>query len=105
MPTASPRRPDDANPEPASTLVSRNVTVAGHRTSVRLEPFMWSALFEICRRERINQHQLCTMIAERKEAGTSLTSAIRVFLVAYNRAAATEEGHMWARHGGGQPFV
>ncbi len=34
-----------------SSLISRNVTVAGHRTSMRLEPAMWDALGEICRRE------------------------------------------------------
>ena len=104
MQSATPRSPEDAAPETTSTLVSRNVTVGGHRTSIRLEPFMWSSLFEICRRERMSQHQLCTLIAERKDEATSLTSAIRVFLVAYNRAASTEEGHIRARHGGGQPF-
>ncbi|HEU0118665.1 MAG TPA: ribbon-helix-helix domain-containing protein, partial [Alphaproteobacteria bacterium] len=40
-----------------STLVSRNVTIAGHRTSVRLEPEMWSGLSEICRRERATLHE------------------------------------------------
>ena len=34
-----------------SALVSRNVTVAGHRTSMRLEPTMWDALSELCVRE------------------------------------------------------
>ncbi|WP_247881036.1 ribbon-helix-helix domain-containing protein [Skermanella sp. TT6] len=87
-----------------STLVSRNVTVAGHRTSCRLEPFMWDALYDICRRERITIHTLCTQINERKEPATSLTAAIRVFALAYFRAAATEEGHARASHGQGEPF-
>lgn len=87
-----------------STLVSRNVTVAGHRTSCRLEPFMWDALYDICRRERITIHTLCTQINERKEQATSLTAAIRVFALAYFRAAATEEGHAKASHGHGEPF-
>jgi len=82
-----------------STLVSRNVTIAGHRTSVRLEPEMWSGLSEICRRERAKLHEICTSIAMRKHEDTSLTAAIRVFVMAYFRVAATEEGHIKAGHG------
>jgi predicted DNA-binding ribbon-helix-helix protein len=88
-----------------STLVSRNVTIGGHRTSCRLEPFMWDALYDICARERVTIHTLCTRISERKDANTSLTAAIRVFALAYFRAASTEEGHMRAAHGNGNPFT
>ena len=35
----------------------------------------------------------------RKNPNTSLTAAIRVFLMLYFRAATTEEGHMRAGHG------
>ena len=88
-----------------STLVSRNVTIGGHRTSCRLEPYMWDALYDICSRERVTIHTLCTRISERKDVNTSLTAAIRVFALAYFRAAATEEGHMRASHGQGNPFA
>jgi len=88
-----------------STLVSRNVTVGGHRTSCRLEPYMWEALYDVCSRERITIHALCTMIDERKDPNTSLTAAIRVFALAYFRAAATEDGHSRVQHGLGQPFT
>ena len=37
-----------------SALVSRNVRVDGHRTSVRLEPDMWEALRDICSREGVS---------------------------------------------------
>jgi predicted DNA-binding ribbon-helix-helix protein len=30
--------------KPKSTLISRNITVNGKRTSMRLEPAMWEAL-------------------------------------------------------------
>lgn len=93
-----------AAPDSKSTLVSRNVTVAGHRTSMRLEPEMWNALYDICRRERVSIHALCTEINERKALNSSLTAAIRVFLMAYYQAAATEDGHSRANHGAGQPF-
>ncbi|MFY9288935.1 MAG: ribbon-helix-helix domain-containing protein [Alphaproteobacteria bacterium] len=85
-----------------STLISRNVTVSGHRTSVRLEPDMWSGLSEICRREHASLHELCTAVSTRKAENTSLTAAIRVFVMAYFRAAATDEGHIKAGHGYGQ---
>ena len=82
-----------------STLISRNITVLGRRTSVRLEPEMWRALKDIARRESCTTHDLCSLIALRKNEHTSLTAAIRVFLMLYYRAAATEEGHRKAGHG------
>ncbi len=59
---------------------------------------MWDALEEICRREERSQHELCAMIDERRRA-SSLTAAIRVFIVNYFRAAATEAGHASIGHG------
>lgn len=82
-----------------STLVSRNITVVGRRTSVRLEPEMWSALREIAKREGCKIHDICSLIHLRKNPDTSLTAAIRVFLMLYYRAAATDDGHRRAGHG------
>jgi len=42
-----------------SSLISRNITVSGHRTSMRLEPEMWDALAEVCRREGASLHDVC----------------------------------------------
>ena len=81
-----------------STLQSRNVTVSGRRTSMRLEPAMWDALRAIARREGRSLHEICTMINDRRRE-SSLTAAIRVFTMAYYRAAATDEGHAQAGHG------
>ena len=88
-----------------SSLVSRNVTVNARRTSVRLEPEMWNGLQDICRREYASIHDICTAIAARKNAATSMTAAIRVFVVAYFRAASTEDGHSKAGHGPGGSFM
>lgn len=88
---------DDTNKQ--STLVSRNITVLGRRTSVRLEPEMWRALRDISMRERCTIHDLCSLISLRKNPNTSLTAAIRVFLMLYYRASSTEEGHGRAGHG------
>lgn len=86
-----------------TSLISRNVTIAGHRTSIRLEPDMWQALKEICRRERASMHEVCTTVAQHKQENSSLTAAIRVFIMAYYRAAATDDGHQKAGHGNGTP--
>ncbi len=82
-----------------STLVSKNITILGRRTSVRLEPEMWSALRDIALRERCSMHDICSLISLRKNIDTSLTAAIRVFLMLYYKAAVTEEGHKRAGHG------
>lgn len=89
---------EDMN-ENRSTLVSRNITVLGQRTSVRLEPEMWKELKGIAKREKCTIHDLCTLISLRKNENTSLTAAIRVFLMLYFRAASTEDGHGRAGHG------
>jgi predicted DNA-binding ribbon-helix-helix protein len=81
-----------------STLVNRNVTVGGHRTSVRLEPSMWHALQEVCVREHVSVHAAVSAIAV-EHAASSLTSAIRAYLLSYFQSAATEDGHRHAGHG------
>lgn len=87
----------------SSTLVNRNVTVCGRRTSVRLEQPMWDALEEICRRERKLLNQIATDIDQRRRASndgeSSLTAAIRVYIMKYFWQAATERGHQHAGHG------
>src|ERR1700733_2829658 len=82
-----------------TTLINRNVTVAGHRTSIRLEPLMWAALRQICEREQATINEIVTAI-DRKRDESSLTAAIRVYLLCYFQAAATDEGHNHAGHGG-----
>ncbi len=82
-----------------SSLVSRNITILGRRTSIRLEPEMWNSLNDIADREKCSIHDICGLVYTRKSQETSLTAAIRVFLVLYYRAAATESGHKQAGHG------
>lgn len=90
---------EDEGLEIKSTLVSRNVTIMGRRTSIRLEPEMWTALRDIARREQCKIHDICSLVAARKNDKTSLTAAIRVFLMLYYRASSTEDGHERAGHG------
>lgn len=82
-----------------STLVSKNITILGNRTSVRLEPEMWRAIHDIATKEGCSIHELCSLVYLRKDDNTTLTVAIRVFLMLYYRAAATTEGHERAGHG------
>lgn len=81
-----------------SRLQSRNVTVDGHRTSLRLEQDVWDALEEICQREDMSVHELCTLIEERR-TGSSRTAAVRAFILGYYREAASDTGHVRAGHG------
>ena len=85
--------------EAKSTLVSKNININGRRTSIRLEPEMWTALHEIAARENCTMHDICGLVHARKSENTSLTAAIRVFIMLYFRAACTERGHEKAGHG------
>jgi predicted DNA-binding ribbon-helix-helix protein len=87
MARALPRRAPRKREPARSTLVIRNIVVGGHRTSVRLGPVMWEALLEIARQRQTNVNQLVTEI-DRQRVSSSLTAAIRVYIVDFYRAAA-----------------
>jgi predicted DNA-binding ribbon-helix-helix protein len=61
-------------------FTKRSVTVAGHRTSLSLEPEFWAALRE---RAKARGWPLARLVGEidRGRAGRNLSSAIRVFLL------------------------
>src|ERR1700732_1930431 len=87
MASPLPRRPrGPREPQPSSTTI-RNVVVAGHRTSVRLEPVMWEALRDIARGRDMAVNDLVTEI-DRHRGAPSLTAAIRVYIVDFYRHAA-----------------
>ena len=81
-----------------SCLVNRNVVAASGRTSMRLEPELWDAFLEICDRENEDMSTLVRKV-ERTGHDGGRTSAVRVFILRYFRAAATEQGHGMAGHG------
>ncbi|HXO00686.1 MAG TPA: ribbon-helix-helix domain-containing protein [Stellaceae bacterium] len=91
MASVSPRRQPRSRESPPSGLTIRNVVVAGHRTSVRLEPVMWEALRDIARARDVVLNDLVTEIARGREA-FSLTAAIRVYIVDFYRTAAAGGG-------------
>jgi predicted DNA-binding ribbon-helix-helix protein len=64
-------------------LVKRSLTIAGHATSLRLEPIFWEALERAAEEERSALSTLIARIdAQRVEAvdSVNLASAIRVWL-------------------------
>ena len=88
----APRRRRRSNREEqmGTSLKSHNVVVNGHRTSMRLEPEMWDALRDISLRENLSINQLCTLV-NRVRDRSSLTSAVRVFALAYFRSVAARQ--------------
>jgi predicted DNA-binding ribbon-helix-helix protein len=84
-----------ASPSPRSrdpiSLPIRNVVVAGHRTSVRLESVMWDSLHDIAHRRGVGINDLVTEIDGRRDGGLGLTAAIRVYIVDFYRTALNGE--------------
>lgn len=79
-------------------LINRNIQVS-NRSSMRLEPELWDALHDIAVREGCNIHSLIRRIDGDRSAG-GRTSAVRVFIVNYFRAAA-EAGQQIAKESEG----
>jgi predicted DNA-binding ribbon-helix-helix protein len=72
-----------------SRLLSFSVVARDRRTSIRLEPELWDALCEIAEREGQDVNTLVRQAEAVAFTGTR-TSAVRVFIVAYFRAAANK---------------
>ena len=58
----------------------RSVTIAGHRTSISLEPEFWAALEAAAAARALSLPRLIGEI-DRGRAGRSLSSTLRVFLL------------------------
>ena len=74
-----------SKPAAAQGPVKRSVMIAGHSTSISLEPIFWDALREAAAQERLPLNALVARIdAERIHAPEppNLASAIRVWLFA-----------------------
>ena len=70
-------------PNPLHPPVKRSVTIAGHPTSISLEPMFWDALEEAAAQQALPVNALVARIdVERMEsdAPPNLTSAIRQWL-------------------------
>lgn len=68
-----------------SRPVKRSVRIAGHRTSLSVEPQFWEALAAIARRRRTS---LAAVIAEvdSRRGDTNLSSAVRLYVLEETRS-------------------
>lgn len=64
----------------------RSLTIAGHRTSIALEPQFWDALEAIARVREISLPLLIAEIDQARE-NANLSSAIRLAVLAWYRGA------------------
>lgn len=72
-----------ARPAAARHLRKRSFSLAGHRTSVALEPAFWRALEAAAARRRLSLAALVARLdAAREDPATPLASALRVFALA-----------------------
>jgi len=76
-----------------SVIVKRSIEIAGHRTSVTLEDAFWNALREIA---DARGQTLRALIAEvdARRGRNNLSSAIRLFVLDYYRAASGKTGRV-----------
>ncbi len=79
----------------------RNVRIGGRRTSIRLEPELWSALEDICEARGQTIDAACTAAAREKSSQQNITSAIRSYIVRnlYTVHCSCDRCSVWWRDG------
>ncbi|MEJ1975176.1 MAG: ribbon-helix-helix domain-containing protein [Acetobacteraceae bacterium] len=68
-----------------SGLVKRSVTLAGHRTSVALEPVFWDALASLAERQGQTLAGLIAAVDAERAPDQPLASALRIFAFSAQR--------------------
>jgi predicted DNA-binding ribbon-helix-helix protein len=84
--------------------VKRSFTIGGHRTSISLEAPFWEALKEIAQREKVPAAALVQRI-DAARAGEGLSSAVRLWVLAYYRSRVPEPAAPPAAAGTGDPIL
>ena len=76
-------------------LIKHSFSLAGHRTSVALEPIFWDALRAIARSRHLSLGALVASVDAARDGTSPLASALRVLALrdALNRAG-NNFGHM-----------
>ena len=67
-----------------SRILKRSIMIAGHGTSVSLEPEFWEGLKELARHRQISLAQLVAGLDAERQDG-NLSSALRLAVLAYYR--------------------
>ena len=75
--------------KPTARLRKRSVTIAGHRTSISLESEFWDSLSDIAAARDRPVASLIADIDRRGGRETSLSSAVRLFVLAHYRKKAS----------------
>lgn len=65
-------------------LLTRNVVIDGKRTTIRLESAIWDAVEDLCARENISRHELCSRVEAGRD-GLNRAQAIRAVVMNYFR--------------------
>jgi predicted DNA-binding ribbon-helix-helix protein len=73
-----------------SPIVKRSIVIAGHKTSVSIEDAFWTALKDIAASRGSTVAELVAAIDAGRRHG-NLSSAVRMFVLDYFRAAAGGE--------------
>ena len=87
----------------AGTIRKRSVIVAGHRTSVSLEPEFWTALRDIAERRGLSINALVAEVDKGRNG--NLSSALRVFVLATLQAGTAAMQADQAPQSGSPPDV
>ena len=80
-------------PAPYHPPIKRSIEIAGHKTSISLEPLFWDMLREAAAREELPVNALVARIDEERIASSTpcgLAGAIRLWLVSVEREVQPE---------------
>jgi len=70
-------------------VAKRSISIAGHRTSISVEAPFWEGLAEIARARSLSVAALIAEIDRDRSAGTNLSSAVRLHVLAWYRERAS----------------
>ena len=73
-------------------MSKRSITIAGHRTSISLEPPFWQALTEIATDRGTSIAALVAEIDRARPDHTNLSAALRVFALDWYRQHGSDAG-------------
>ena len=66
-------------------IKKRSIRIAGHATSITLEDAFWDSLKTIAKARKIPLHKMVAEIDANKDPEGNLSSAIRLYVLAYYR--------------------
>ena len=80
-PSPGAARTGSRQAKPGASLIKQSMSIAGHRTSLALEPAFWRRLNAVAAARGLSPPRLVAVIDAGRAPGASLSSAIRLFLL------------------------